>query len=143
MWLTLLFFYGTNRWRVTQWNLKSCKTINLPRKMFFCLVTSMGQWNNSESPWEIELQTLGFALWCSTMEQGDSTVSEVYYEVKWHTSCILLGSAMSIVKWNVFLDRNSRDGKFWAQQRIKKDVFSSCHKRGTKKKFWVSMRGRF
>ena len=50
--------------------------------MFFCLVTSMGQWNNSESPWGIEPQTFGFALQCSTTEHRDSTVSEVYYEVQ-------------------------------------------------------------
>ena len=112
-------------------------------RCFFCLVTSTGQWNNSEFPWGIEPQTFRFALQCSTTEHRDSTLSEVYYEVKWHATCILLGSAMSIVKWNVFSDRNSRDGKFWAWQRIKKDVFSSCHKHGTKKKFWVSMRGRF
>ena len=31
------------------------------------------------------------------------------------------------------LRRNSRDGKFWARWRIKKDVFSSCHERGIKK----------
>ena len=31
---------------------------------------------------------------------------------------------------------------FWARWRIKKDVFSSCHERGTKKKFWVPVRNR-
>ena len=31
---------------------------------------------------------------------------------------------------------------FWARWRIKKDVFSSCHERGTKKKFWVPIRNR-
>ena len=40
--------------------------------------------------------------------------------------------------------QKSRDGKFffWARWRIKKDVFSSCHERGTKKKFWVPIRNR-
>ena len=38
------------------------------RKMFFHLVTSVGQRNNSESPWGIEPQTFGFALRCSTTE---------------------------------------------------------------------------
>ena len=37
-------------------------------KMFFLLVTSVGQRKNSESPWGIELQTFGFALRCSTTE---------------------------------------------------------------------------
>ena len=35
-------------------------------KMFFRLVTSVGQRKNSESPWGIEPQTFGFALRCST-----------------------------------------------------------------------------
>ena len=38
------------------------------RKMFFRLVTSVGQRKNSESPWWIEPQTFGFALRCSTTE---------------------------------------------------------------------------
>ena len=37
-------------------------------KMFFLLVTSVGQRKNSESPWGIEPQTFGFALRCSTTE---------------------------------------------------------------------------
>ena len=38
------------------------------RKMFFCLVTSVGQRKNSESPLGIEPQTFAFALRCSTTE---------------------------------------------------------------------------
>ena len=40
------------------------------RKMFFRLFTSVGQRKNSESPREIEPQTFGFALRCSTTEPG-------------------------------------------------------------------------
>ena len=61
----------------------------------------------------------------------DSSVSEVYYEV--HMTRVLHTARISNVDSVMFLDRNSRDGKFWARWRIKKDVFSSCHKRGTKK----------
>ena len=50
--------------------------------MFSHLVTSVGQKKNSESPWGIEPQTFGFALWCSVTEHRDSMVSEVYYEVQ-------------------------------------------------------------
>ena len=38
------------------------------RKIFFRLVTSVGQRKNSESPWGIEPQTFWFALRCSTTE---------------------------------------------------------------------------
>ena len=36
---------------------------------------------------------------------------------------------------NTGLSQKSRDGKFWARWRIKRDVFPSCHVRGTKKNF--------
>ena len=38
------------------------------RKMFFHLVTSVGQRKNYESPCGIESQTFGFAFRCSTTE---------------------------------------------------------------------------
>ena len=38
------------------------------KKMFFRLVTSVGQRKNFESPWGMEPQTFGFALRCSTTE---------------------------------------------------------------------------
>ena len=42
----------------------------------------------------------------------------------------------------MFLDRNKRDGKFWARWRNGERCSLSCHERaGTKeKKFWVPMR---
>ena len=38
------------------------------------------------------------------------------------------------------IDRNKRGGKFWACLRNKERCFSSCHKCGTNKTFWVPMR---
>ena len=67
------------------------------------------------------------------LSHRDSSVSEVYYEV--HMTRVLHTARISNVDSVMFLDRNSRDGKFWARSRIKKDVFSSCHKCGTKKYF--------
>ena len=58
--------------------------------MFFRLATSAGEWINSES-----------------------TMSEVYYEV--HMTRFLYTARISNVDSAMFVDRNERDGKFWAR----------------------------
>ena len=64
-------------------------------KDFFCLVTSVGQRKNSESPWGIEPQTFRFhalMLYHWTTETPWWARSNIKFI--WHTSYILLGSAM-------------------------------------------------
>ena len=87
------------------------------------------------------------------LSHRDSSVGEVYY--KWQSSydtrqdktrqlyftrvaqsaarLVSLGALHTVRISNVdsvlFLDRNSRDGKFWARWRFKKDVFSLYRKR--------------
>ena len=76
-------------------NLTMNKTL---KRDVFHLVTSMGQRQNSESPWGIKPQTL--QILCSNalpLSHRDSMVSEVYYEV--HITHVLhtaRNSAMSI-----------------------------------------------
>ena len=64
-------------------------------KNVFRLVTSVGQKKKSEFPWGTRVEPLSSnAL---PLSHRDSVVRETYYEVHvWHSSCILLGSAMSI-----------------------------------------------
>ena len=69
--------------------------------MFYRLVTSVGQRKTSESPREIEPQTLGF-------RPGDSKVSEIYYEVL-HTARI------SNVDNVMFVNRIREMVSFWAR----------------------------
>ena len=61
----------------------------------FRLVTSVGQKKKSESPWGTQVEP-----WSSNappLSHRDSMVRETHYKVHvWHSSCILLGSAMSI-----------------------------------------------
>ena len=47
------------------------------------------------------------------LSHRDSTVSEVYYEV--HMTRVLHTARISNVDSVIFVDRNSRDGKFWAR----------------------------
>ena len=67
------------------------------KKDVFCLVTSMGQRKNSESPWGIKPQAFRFCtlmlyhLATETLPQARSITKFI-----WHASCILLGSAMII-----------------------------------------------
>ena len=88
----------------------------------------MGQRKTSETPREIEPQTLGF-------RPGDSMVSEIYYEVL-HTVKI------SNVDNVMFVSRIREMISFWARLRKRERCFSSCHKRGRKENFWVPMRNR-
>ena len=70
------------------------------KKDVLCLVTSMGQRKNSESPHEdLNLKPLDSVLRC-----------KVYYEV--HMTCILHTARISNVDSVTFVDRNKRDGKF-------------------------------
>ena len=55
------------------------------------------------------------------LSHRDSTVSEVYYEV--HMTRVLHTAKISDVDSVMYVNRNSRDGKFWARWRTKKDVF--------------------
>ena len=48
-------------------------------------------------------------------------------------------SAGILLRFEKIIIRNKRDGKFWARLRNNERYFSSCHERGTKKKFWVPM----
>ena len=47
------------------------------------------------------------------LSHRESTVSEVYYEV--HTTRVLHTARISNVDSVLFVDRNKRDGKFWAR----------------------------
>ena len=71
-----------------------CKEIE---KDGFCLVMSVGQRKNSESPWGIAPQTFGFLApmlyhWATETLWWMRSITKFI----WHTSCIRLGSAMSI-----------------------------------------------
>ena len=65
------------------------------------------------------------------LSHRDSTVSEVFYKV--HMTCILHTSRISNVDSVMFVGRNSRDGKFWAWKRNKKDVFCLVTRMGQRK----------
>ena len=67
------------------------------KKDVFRLVTSVGQRKNSESPWGMEPQTLGFRApmlyhWAIKTLQWARFITKFI----WHASYILLGSAVSI-----------------------------------------------
>ena len=47
------------------------------------------------------------------LSHRDSTVSEIFYEV--HMTHVLHTAKISNVDSVMFVDRNKRDGKFWAQ----------------------------
>ena len=47
------------------------------------------------------------------LSHRDSTVSEVYYEV--HMTSVLHTARISDVDSVMYVNRNSRDGKFWAR----------------------------
>ena len=85
------------------------------RKMFFRLVTSVEQRNNSEYPQGIEPQTFGQIPRSDALplSHRDSTVSEVYFEV--HMTRVLHTARISSVDSLIFADRIKGGGKFWAR----------------------------
>ena len=71
----------------------------------------------------------------------DSTVPyEVYYEV--HMTSVLYTARISNVDSSMFVNKIRDMVSVELGKEIEKDVFASCHGRGTKKKFWVPMRNR-
>ena len=70
-------------------------------KDVFRLVSSVGQRKNSESPWGIKPQALGFRFDALPLSHRDSTVSEVYYEV--HMARFLHTSRMNNVDSVMFV----------------------------------------
>ena len=81
-----------------------CQNIKKVRKMFFRLVTSVGQRKNSESPWGIEPQTFGFRA-SMLYHWATETPRWAWFITKfiWHASCcsdltISLVSNCSIVQ---------------------------------------------
>ena len=81
------------------------------RKMFFRLVTGVG-WRKILSPHE-ESNFRPSDLLSDTLplSHRDSSVNEVYYEV--YMTRVLHTARISNVDSVMFLDRNSKDGKFW------------------------------
>ena len=68
------------------------------------------------------------------LSHRDPTVSEVNYEV--HMTRVLNTARISNVDGVMFVEKKIREMvSFELGKEIKKDVFSSCHKRGTKKEF--------
>ena len=74
------------------------------------------------------------------LSHKDSTVSEVYYGV--HVIRVLHTVRVSNVDGVMFVDGTRETVSFELGKEIEKDVFSSCHERGTMKKFWGPMRNR-
>ena len=67
------------------------------------------------------------------LSHRDATVSEVNYEV--HMTRVLNTARISNVDGVMFVEKKIREMvSFELGKEIKKDVFSSCHKRGTKEK---------
>ena len=96
---------GFISWSSTKFSKLTSK--ELKKDVFFCLVTSVGQRKNSESPWRIEPQIFGFCA--LPLSHTDSMVSQVYYKV--HVTRVLHTAGISNVDSIVFVDRNKRDGK--------------------------------
>ena len=93
-----------------------------------CFEVSHGTWWKTilKKRWVLRMRNQTSDLWIPPsnalpLSHRDSTVSEVFYKV--HMTCILHTSRISNVDSVMFVDRNSRDGKFWAWKRNKKDVF--------------------
>ena len=93
-----------------------CKHSSELEKDVFLSCHDSGTRKNSESPWGIEPQTFGIlSSDALPLSHRDSAVSEVYYEV--HMTHVLHTTRISNVNSIMFVDRNKRDGKFWAQLR--------------------------
>ena len=80
----------------------------IKERCFFCLVTSMGQRKNSESPQEIKPQTFRFCALILYLSHRDSAVSKVYYKVC--MTHVLHTARISNVNNIMFVDGNKRDG---------------------------------
>ena len=99
-----------------------CKHSSELEKDVFLSCHKSGTRKNSESPWGIEPQTFGIlSSDALPLSHRDSAVSEVYYEV--HMTHVLHTTRNSNVNSIVFVDRNKRDGKFWAQLRNRERHF--------------------
>ena len=79
----------------------------IKERCFFCLVTSVGQRKNSESPQEIKPQTFRFCALILYLSHRDSTVSKVYYKVC--MTHVLHTARISNVNNIMFVDGNKRD----------------------------------
>ena len=81
------------------------------RKMFFSLVTGVG-WRKILSPHEeSNLRPSDLLSDALPLSHRDSSVNEVYYEV--YMTRVLHTARISNVDSVMFLDRSSKDGKFW------------------------------
>ena len=99
-----------------------CKHSSELEKDVFLSCHESGTRKNSESPWGIEPQTFGIlSSNALPLSHRDSAVSEVCYEV--HMTHVLHTTRISNVNSIVFVDRNKRDGKFWAQLRNREKFF--------------------
>ena len=90
----------------------------------FRLATSMGQRKNSEYPWGIEPQTLGFRAPMLYHWATDSTVGEVYFEFEVHVTRVPHTAKISNVDRVMFVNRIGE-----------MVVFYSWHERGIKNIF--------
>ena len=102
------------------------------RKVFFCLVTSVGQRKNFESPGEIEPQTFGFVLRCSTTELKGLYGERGPLRSSYMTS-VLHTARISGVDNVMFVNRIRKMASFELSKEIEKDVFTSCHARKAKR----------
>ena len=103
-----------------------------------CFEVSHGTWWKTilKKRWVLRMRNQTSDLWIPPsnalpLSHRDSTVSEVFYKV--HMTCILHTSRISNVDSVMFVGRNSRDGKFWAWKRNKKDVFCLVTRMGQRK----------
>ena len=116
-----------------------CKHSSELEKDVFLSCHKSGTRKNSESPWGIEPQTFGIlSSDALPLSHRDSAVSEVYYEV--HMTRVLHTTRISNVNSIMFVDRNKRDGKFWAQLRNRERCFFILSGGWDKEKFWVLMK---
>ena len=117
-----------------------CKHSSELEKDVFLSCHESGTRKNSESPWGIKPQTFGIlSSDALPLSHRDSAVSEVYYEV--HMTHVLHTTRISNVNSIMFVDRNKRDGKFWAKLRNReKWCFFILSWGWDKEKFWVLMK---
>ena len=82
--------------------------------MFFLILSRVWDKEKIPSPHEESNVTPSESALCALpLSHRDSTVSEVYYEV--HSTRVLHAARIRNIDSVIFIDRNKRDGKFWAQ----------------------------
>ena len=117
------------------WSKNSEKSLIGEIRREFRLVMSVGQRKNSESPWEIEPQTIGFRAsmlyhWATETLRWMRSITKLI----WQASCILLGSAKSwiICKCNIsitefYLDHFYRESHLIFDKNLPSNLIKQLH----------------